>query len=496
MMRKLRLSGAVVLATTLGIFAGACSNDATNNGGTATAPVAPGEVVAPGETAAPEPEDTTVIGTNLTGPLEPATITWVHNMTSGLTPGFIQQVAAEFEALHPGIEVNVQAVENDLLRDTTLPEAFHGGAAPDLFQSWGGGELREWANEGIAMDLTEVLAPTIDPLGGSTDIWSIDGHIYGVPYTLGPAGMWVNLNVLNEAGLVQNAVLDASGNVESGTVNWPTTMDGLFEMWDTLQEHGITPVAVGGASPGWAAAWWWYATASKVCSASALASASNEHNWSDPCWIEAGQQLQTVLNQNAFNDGWLDTPPQGGTNSSAGMVATGQAAMEFMGPWNRQVMGEILNQRDGSPAGTPPPAYLVWYPLPDIADGAGAGTLMAGGDGFSVLNPARGSQARSDAAAALLAYFMSDEVQVRFADPYTSGIPGVPVSPAAIVAEDDPVIGKMAEALRAAPHTVQWLDVLFGDEVGGTMNNVIVEFMDGQGAPQGIVDAINDAAGN
>lgn len=488
------MGGAVALASALALFAGACTNE---TGG--SAPAAPGETGqttpgdSPGVTA--EPVDPHIIGTTLIAPLEPATITWMHNMTGGVAESFIQQVADEFEAMHPEVTVNVVAVDNDELRDTVLPDAFQDGTAPDLFQSWGGGELREWANEGVAMDLTEVLAPTIDPLGTATGIWSIDGHVYGVPYSLGPAGVWVNLNVLNEAGLVQNAELDGSGNVISGTVNWPATMDGLFQMWDTLRDHGITPVAVGGES-GWAAAWWWYATAVKTCSSHALSAADSDYDWSDPCWVAAGQELQNIMNQDAFNSDWQDTPAQGGAESSAGQVALGHAAMEFMGSWNRTVMGDIINQQNNNPADTPPPAYLAWYPLPDIADAAGAGNVMAGGDGFSVLNPARGSQQRSDAAAALLAYFMSDDVQLRFADPNVGGIPGVTVNPAAIAAQTDPVIAKMAQTMHDAPFTTQWLDTMFGDNIGNSMDNAIVAFMNGQGAPQGIVDAINDAAGN
>jgi len=452
-------------------------------------------------TPAPEAHGELIPGTNIEGPLEPVTITWMHNFTGSPGVEAWETVAREFEDAHPGVTVNVVSIQNEELRDTVLPNAFQGGNQPDLFQSWGGGELREWANEGIVWDLTNVLAPSVHALGGSAGNWTVDGHNYGLPYSLGPAGFWVNLNVLDRAGLVNNVTHDADGNVNGGTVNWPTTMDGLFEMWATLKEHGETPVAVGGGSS-WPAAWWYYYTASMACSPAALTAAGVDHDFSDPCWVQAGEDLQNILDQDAFNDGWAATDAQTGATSASGLIAFSNAAMEWMGPWGGPVSSNLWHEQQGTSG--PMPSFLAWFPAPPVAGAPGAGNIMASGDGFSVLNPARGSEARSEAAAALLAFIVSDDVQTRMSQLHTwadglepaRALTAPPVAPGAIAVLDDPIWLNQASAVNNATFSTIWLDTLVGQEIGTPMNAAIVAFMGGQGSPQGIVDAIKAAAGH
>ena len=466
-MSRLRRNGALALAASLTLLAGACSND---GGGGTTNPLTPNgggsnqtDNGGGGVDAGP------IAGTNINGPLQPANITWMHNGVSEPVLGFWNTVAAEFEAAHPGVTVTVQPVQNETLRNQTLPAALQGvlnANPPDLFQSWGGGELRDWANQGIAWDLTDVLAPTISTVAGNAaQNWQVDNHQYGLPYTYGPAGFWVNMDVLEKAGLVHD-----------GTVDWPNSFDGLFSLWATLKEHDITPVALGGGD-NWPAAWWWYATAVASCPASALAAAGNEHDFSDPCWVSTGSELQQIINQHAFNSDWQTTSAQGGATSAAGLVASGQAAMELTGPWGGRVIADSI----GSGA---IPSNIAWFPFPSD------GNIMAGGDGFSVLNPSYGTQARSDAAAALLAYIMSAEVQTRFAEATQMA----PTNTAATTT--DPIVANQVSALSGASFAAPWLDVWFGSQIGGPMNQSISEFLAGQGAPQGIVDVINGAAGN
>jgi hypothetical protein len=54
----------------------------------------------------------------------------------------------------------------------------------------------------------------------------------------------------------------------------------------------------------------------------------------DPCWLKAGQDVQSFLALQPFQQGFLGTPAQQGAGSSAGMVANGKAAMELQGTWN------------------------------------------------------------------------------------------------------------------------------------------------------------------
>jgi len=437
-------------------------------------------------------------GTNIALPLQPAQITWLHSGTEEPQRSYWAQVAADFEAQHPGVEVTVTAVDSQELRGNALTQAISAGQAPDLFQSWGGGQLTEWVNRGYARDLSEVMTPSLNSLSsGAATNWEVDGHAFGLPYAVGPAGFWVNLNLLNDAGLVTGATIDETGNVVSGTVDWPTDLAGLYAMWDTLADHGITPVAVAGGS-GWAGPWWYFALITELCSADAISAAAELRDFSDSCWEEAGSTLKQLVSTGAFNTDWSTTPAQGDASSAAGQVVLGNAAMEFQGPWGRTVMANILQTETGDAARDA--NFIAWFPFPN-RDGAGHGNIMAAGDGFSVIDPELSSQAQSDAAAALLGFILSEQVQAEGLNFNWHGrnvvaLPGVPTNAAAAGQITDPVLAKQAQAVSAAAAQIPWLDVYLGTTVGSAMNNSINSLMRGQISAADAIANIRTAAGN
>jgi len=484
-MRVSRVGKALVVATALAVVA-ACGGDGGGaaDGGTAGGgPSINGEgLVSGGQTG----ESGFATGTDLPLPLAAAEITWMHNGTAEPQRSYWAQVATQFEALHPGVTVTVVPVDSDELRTAIGPDALLAGDAPDLFQSWGGGQLTEWVNEGLTRDLGEVLAPTISGLNqAAITNWQLNDQTYGLPYAVGPAGFWVNLNLMKEAGLADS----------SGTVTWPTDLDGLFAMWATLKDHGITPVAVGGGS-GWAAPFWYYALVAQLCSAETINAASTLRDFSDSCWEQAGTELKAVVNQDAFNEDWGNTPAQGGADSSAGQVALGRAAMELSGPWGGAVISSIYQGQAGS---TGAADFIAWYPFPAVAAGGG-GSIAAGGDGFSVLDPSLGSEARSDAAAALLAFILSDEVQAQglnfdYRGNDVAALPGIPTNSAVAAQAENPILAKQTASLAAADHQVPWLDVHFGSTIGSAMTSAVNSLMRGQISAAALVTAIKDAAG-
>ena len=84
------------------------------------------------------------------------TITWWHNATSGPLPAVWEEVASEFEEAHPGIKVEQTGYQNEELQRTLIPNALASGDAPDLFQVWPGGELRDQV---VPIEAGELLEP-------------------------------------------------------------------------------------------------------------------------------------------------------------------------------------------------------------------------------------------------------------------------------------------------------------------------------------------------
>lgn len=388
------------------------------------------------------------------------TITWWHNATNGPLPDVWEEVAAEFEEANPGVNVEQTGYQNEELQRTLIPNALAAGDPPDLFQVWPGGELRDQVDNGYLMPLDDAIPDTIESVGATIGPWQVGGETYGVPFTFGIEGFWYNTELFEAAG-----------------VEVPTTFDELVDVVGALRESGVTPIAVGAGS-GWPAAHWWYQFALKSCSPETLAAAQEDYDFSDPCWVEAGEQLQDFLGVEPFQEGFLGTVAQEGAGSSAGLVANGQAAMELMGHWNAGTIGGLTPDQEV-------PAFLGWFPMPGIDGAAGDPTAaLGGGDGFGC------SAEAPPECADLLAYIMSEDVQARFA---ASGS-GIPTVVAAQSALEDENLQMVAEGLAEASFVQLWFDTAFGTTVGNAMNEGIVNLFAGNGTPEDIVTRMQDAA--
>jgi raffinose/stachyose/melibiose transport system substrate-binding protein len=401
-------------------------------------------------TTAPGTEDGTV------------NLTWWHNGTGEPLKGFWQSVADEFEADHPNVTITVEAVQNEELQRTKIPNALRGNNPPDLFQQWGGGELATQVEAGRVLDISDEVGPELESLGGSVAGWQVDGKTYGLPFSLGIEGFWYNKALFADAGI-------------EGT---PTTLDELNDAVDKLKSAGITPIAVG-AGDKWPAAHYWYNFALKSCSPDTLKAAGVDLDFTDPCFTDAGDDLKEFIASEPFQEGFLATPAQQGAGSSAGLLANGKAGMELMGHWNPGVMGGLTE--DGKGLGDD----LGWFNFPGIPGSAGDPTAaLGGGDGFSC------SYQAPPECVELLKYISSVDVQTRFAE---TGA-GLPVAAGAEVGVTDPNMKALLEARNGATYVQLWLDTAYGPTVGGAMNDAIANMFAGQATAEDIVQAMDDAA--
>src|SRR5215831_6305320 len=81
------------------------------------------------------------------------TIAIWHHQTAGDGPKLIQQAVDRFKQDHPGIPVDVVAINNDAYK-TKIKVAVGAGNAPCVFPTWGGGPLQEYVNANQILDLT------------------------------------------------------------------------------------------------------------------------------------------------------------------------------------------------------------------------------------------------------------------------------------------------------------------------------------------------------
>ena len=87
-------------------------------------------------------------------PDEPVTIEWWHIQNNDPMKTIWKDAADQYMAAHPNVKVKITVLENEAFK-SKLTTTMQGGKVPDMFQSWGGGTLKEQADAGLVKDITE-----------------------------------------------------------------------------------------------------------------------------------------------------------------------------------------------------------------------------------------------------------------------------------------------------------------------------------------------------
>jgi raffinose/stachyose/melibiose transport system substrate-binding protein len=388
------------------------------------------------------------------------TITWWHNSNNDPGKAYYAQVAKDFEAANPGTKVEISALQHeDML--TKLDASFQSGDVPDVYMERGGGELADHVEAGLVKDLSEPAKDIIPDLGGSVAGWQVDGKTYALPFTIGVVGFWYNTSLFERAGVTP-----------------PATIDDLIATAGTLRSAGIEPFSIG-AGDKWPAAHYWYYLTVRHCSQEVLEGAVKTLDFSDPCFVTAGRDLEKIIGADPFNKGFLSTTAQTGPTSASGLLATGKVAMELQGHWEPGVMQGLTPDQKGLGENT------GWFPFPAVSGGQGDPTAaLGGGDAWAV------SKNAPDKAVDLVKYLLSDDVQKGFAERDI----GLPTNPAAAGSIKDPALAGLLKVRNDAPYVQLYFDTAFGQAVGGAMNDEIALMFAGEAGPEDIVQKTQQAA--
>lgn len=389
----------------------------------------------------------------------PVNLTWWHNGTTDPVKSLWAQAAAAYTAAHPNVKFTVDPIQNEQFT-TKVPAALAGGNPPDIFQQWGGGQLASQVSSGKLMDLTSDVSSWISELGATAQGWQADGKQYGIPYDLHVVGFWYRKDLFAQAGITAP----------------PATMDELNADVAKLKQKNIAPIAIG-SKDRWPDAFYWDYLAVRECSTDVLKQASKDLKLDDPCWTKAGNDLKAFLATNPFQTGFLGTPAQQGVGSSAGLIASGKAAMELQGDWELPTMEGLL------PNGTFK-SQMGWFPFPAVTGGAGDPSVaLGGGDGFSCTTGA------TAACPDFLKYLASSAVQDKIA---SQGI-ALPANSASASKLTDPNLQTVSAYASKAPYIQMYFDIAFPTNVGQSLDNAVADFFAGKGTPQTIIQSVTNA---
>jgi raffinose/stachyose/melibiose transport system substrate-binding protein len=384
-----------------------------------------------------------------------------ENATTGPGAAFWQKVAADYHTAHPTVTIKIQTVQNEDL-DGKLQTALNSGSAPDIFLQRGGGKMAAMVEAGQLKDLTDLITPETKAAVGDAALGtgSLDGKVYTVPTAILPGGFWYSQDVLKAAGVTTP----------------PATLEDLNAAVTKLKAKN-TPIALGGKDA-WPAAHWYYWFALRACSKATLDATAKSKTFDDPCWTKAGNDLKAFADSKPFNNGFLTTSAQQGAGSSAGLIANHKASMELMGAWDPGVIAGLTKNQKPLPD-------LGFFPFPAVSGGQGdPAAIMGGADGLSCSTKA------PKECAEFLNYLTTKDVQIAMYKAFNS----LPVSKEAQTAITEPFLKDVLAAYNKAPYVSQWLDTVYGQNVGNALNVSIVNLLAGKGDVPGIIKAVNDAA--
>ena len=120
---------------------------------------------------------------------------------------------------------------------------------------------------------------------------------------------------------------------------------------------------------------------------------------------------------------------------------------------------------DGTPV-----ENIDWFPFPAVEGGAGnPAAAIGGGDAWAA------SADAPDEAVDFMAYLLSDEVQIGFAELNM----GLPTNPAASGSVADPALASLLAFRDASPFIQLYFDTALGTNVGNAMNAAVVNVFAG-----------------
>lgn len=403
-------------------------------------------------------------GSNNSGSNAKVTMTWWSNANAGSLYNVFTGLIKSYHKLHPNVTITYVPIQNEAY-DTKIQAAIQGKKLPDIFFQRGGGYMTTQEKSGELANLAPYVSSWINEIGNQKANWyNSTGQLYGIPYDAHAVGFWYRKDLFAQAGI-------------TGT---PTTLSEFDADVAKLKAHNIAPVAVGSKDM-WPDAFFYDYFVVRDCPRATIAAAVKANNANASCYTSAGNDLKTFMTSSPFQPSFLNTPAQTGAGSSAGLVASGKAAMELQGDWDPSVMEALVP----SSTWTADTSNLGWFPFPAVSGAAGSGKAVLGGaDGDSC-----STKAPEPACADFLEYVDTASAQKQIV-----GADLLPVNSAASSAVTLPADLQELSYTKSTPFVQEYLDLAYPTATGNALDAAVATFFaKPTGDPSAIVTAINSA---
>lgn len=177
------------------------------------------------------------------GPVSLRMTVWTSNEAH---LNLFNEIAAAYKADHPDVtEIKFDPIPFESYT-TTLTTQIAGGNGPDL--AWIlESSAPDFVSSGALIPLDDTIKDTGDLAESATKLWQADGKLYAYPFSTSPFGVFVNTDLLTQAGQSTPATLIAEGKwnwenviAAASAVNAKTGKAGIvvrdfdYKGWDNL----------------------------------------------------------------------------------------------------------------------------------------------------------------------------------------------------------------------------------------------------------------------
>ena len=385
---------------------------------------------------------------------EPVTINlWSQfsdpNSTDGNYIAFYEALDALKTAM-PEVNVVHEGTEQEAYK-VKMKTSMAANELPDVFFNWGSATIKPYVDAELVLPLNDYLddATMSRLLGGTTDNFTFDGKIYGLPYSVAVASLYANTALFEQYGL---------------TI--PTNYEELVTAVETFKENGITPIALG-ENTLWPGLMIYGIMAIRMAGTEYFNQAmSGTATFQTEELIQAAQYLQNLSEMGAFGDSVMSTSQ----DDAVAMIKQGKAAMMFMGSW----LNGDCEADDSLVKGQ---VDVIKFPLLD-GGSDNINEFHGGcGEGFFV----SASTEHPKEAAAVVAFITEYMSKVQYAA--GSGMPAWSAD-LSDVSDLNRLSVEIAELTADATGYVYWLDTISEGSAADSLKNEIAELIALQQTPE------------
>ncbi|MFC0672758.1 ABC transporter substrate-binding protein [Brachybacterium hainanense] len=392
-----------------------------------------------------------------------STLTVLHKWPEGDHAAFFEHVRATFEAAHPGITVDLTAVQDDPYKER-IRVLTASRKLPDVYFLWPGGYGEQFAGAGLTHDLTEAMAgaweQSLAPV--SVDAYTYEGRRYAVPISMSGKYMIANTAMLEQRGMAI-----------------PQTSAELLEMCDAFAEEGITAIAMGNQAM-WPGVHYLTTLVAKHVPQDEFTRDLDPDSatFAHPGYARALADLHELATLGF-------TPSANGVSNDRAKAAFLNGESPLMYSESNQF--STLREKNGAP----PEVAENWdfFPFPSIPDGAGDDASLTGApDGFAI-NPA---SPKIDLALEFLRMLTSREMAVAMLE--MRDRPSVVIGAETSVDDVQPQLSRALEHLDSVERFDIWLDMEATPQVAQAWLTAGQAAIDGSRTPEQIVQDLKEVS--